>query len=121
MPLQRAEQVLLPFRNTLPTMRSLRLLCHSIFPGIRNFVSQGPKFLYGVATDVGGTADKVVYRNITFQDAFSRVPSVVACAQSTNPSTCSVSVANVTTAGFRIELWRSNTADTDIFWMAVGR
>ena len=40
MPLQRAEQVLLPFRNTLPTIRSLRLLCHSIFPGIRNFVSQ---------------------------------------------------------------------------------
>ena len=73
----------------------------------------------GIATDIGGTANTTVYRHINFPHAFSSVPSVVVCPQSTTPNNCSVSASSVTTSGFDIRLYRTNTANTDVFWIAI--
>lgn len=72
-----------------------------------------------MATNIGGTANTTVYRHVNLS-GFTQVPSVAVCPQSIAPNTCSVAVSNVTTAGFDIRLYRTNTADTDVFWTAIG-
>ena len=72
-----------------------------------------------MATSIGGTANKTVYRHVNLS-GFSQVPSVAVCPQSIAPNTCAAAVSNVTTSGFDIRLYRTNTANTDEFWIAIG-
>ena len=74
----------------------------------------------GIAEDIAGEADKTVYRAVTFPTAFSSAPRVVLTPVSSVPGNCAVGVSAVTATGFRIYLWRSNAASTDVHWIAVG-
>lgn len=85
----------------------------------QNGVNSMPKIKYGVATSIGGVANKTVYRHVNLS-GFSQVPSVAVCPQSTAPNTCAAAASNVTTSGFDIRLYRTNTANTDVFWIAIG-
>ena len=87
---------------------------------------QGPKgdpgatIQSGVALDIGGQANSTVYRVVNFPKAFSSAPRIALTPVSSVPGNCAVGVSAVSTTGFRIYLWRSNTADTDVHWIAVG-
>ena len=87
---------------------------------------QGPKgdpgatIQSGIAEDIGGQANSTVYRVVTFPTAFSSAPRVVLTPVSSVPGNCAVGVSAVTATGFRIYLWRSNAASTDVHWIAVG-
>lgn len=74
----------------------------------------------GIAEDIAGKADKTVYRTVTFPTAFSSAPRVVLTPVSIVPGNCAVGVSAVTATDFRIYLWRSNAASTDVHWIAVG-
>lgn len=74
----------------------------------------------GIAEDIAGQADSTVYRPVTFPTAFPSAPRVVLTPVSSVPGNCAVGVSAVTATGFRIYLWRSNTASTDVHWIAVG-
>ena len=87
---------------------------------------QGPKgdpgatIQSGIAEGIAGRADSTVYRTVTFPTAFSSAPRVVLTPVSSVPGNCAVGVSAVTATGFRIYLWRSNAASTDVHWIAVG-
>ena len=74
----------------------------------------------GVAEDIGGRANSTVYCVVTFPTAFSSAPRVALTPVSSVPGNCAVGVSAVTATGFRIYLWRSNAASTDVHWIAVG-
>lgn len=74
----------------------------------------------GIAEDIGGQADTTVYRAVTFPTAFASAPRIALTPVSTVPGNCAVGVSSVSRTGFRIYLWRSNTASTDVHWIAVG-
>ena len=74
----------------------------------------------GIAEDIAGKADKTVYRAVTFPTAFSSAPRVALTPVSSVPGNCAVGVSAVSATGFRIYLWRSNAASTDVHWIAVG-
>lgn len=87
---------------------------------------QGPKgdpgatIQSGIAEDIAGQANSTVYRTVTFPTAFPSAPRVVLTPVSSVPGNCAVGVSSVTATGFRIYLWRSNSASTDVHWIAVG-
>lgn len=74
----------------------------------------------GVAEDIGGQANSTVYRVVTFPTAFSSAPRIALTPVSSVPGNCAVGVSSVSRTGFRIYLWRSDTASTDVHWIAVG-
>lgn len=87
---------------------------------------QGPKgdpgatIQSGIAEDIAGQADSTVYRTVTFPTAFSSAPRIALTPVSSVPGNCAVGVSSVSRTGFRIYLWRLNTASTDVHWIAVG-
>ena len=87
---------------------------------------QGPKgdpgatIQSGIAEDIGGQANSTVYRVVTFPTAFSSAPRIALTPVSSVPGNCAVGVSSVSRTGFRIYLWRLNTASTDVHWIAVG-
>lgn len=106
-------------RDSISQAQSTASSAKSAAGAAQGAVNALPKIRHGVATDIGGTAGTTVYRHVNLS-GFSQVPAVVACPQSTSPDSCSVAVSNVTTTGFDIRLYRTNTADTDVFWIAIG-
>lgn len=65
-------------------------------------------------------ANAVTQKTVTFATAFENVPYVVACPQSAAPQNVSVGVDQITTTGFRISIYRTNTTSTVIQWHAIG-
>ena len=63
-------------------------------------------------------AKKVVSKKITFNPAFTSVPSVVVTPVTVTPQNVRASVSNITTTGAVIYLYRTNTIETNICWHA---
>lgn len=65
-------------------------------------------------------ADKVTSKAVTFSHTFSSAPNVVATAESAYPNAVSeVTVSNITTTGFTMNLLRTTNQVTNIFWIAM--
>lgn len=56
--------------------------------------------------------------NVTFPQAFTKVPKVAVTPVSSVPGKVSVGVGNRTTTGFTIFLYRTNAVDTNVTWIA---
>ena len=80
-----------------------------------------PVVQYGIERDIGASAGKTVHRRVNFARSYSSVPTVAVNISSQTPATCRAEAANVTTSYFDIYLYRDNTIDTDVSWLAVGR
>lgn len=66
------------------------------------------------------TAGSVTSKKVTFNHTFSSPPYVVATAESAYPNAVSeVTVSNVTTTGFTMNLLRTTNVATNIFWIAM--
>lgn len=65
-------------------------------------------------------ADQVTSKAVTFSHTFSSAPNVVATAESAYPNAVSeVTVSNITTTGFTMNLLRTTNVATNIFWIAM--
>lgn len=65
-------------------------------------------------------ADQVTSKTVTFSHTFSSAPNVVATAESAYPNAVSeVTVSNITTTGFTMNLLRTTNVATNIFWIAM--
>lgn len=71
---------------------------------------------------VNCTANTVSTATVTFSKPYASVPIVTVTAGSSSPGTVvqEVSVSNVTTTGFTICVYRTNTSATTIQWIAAG-
>ena len=78
-------------------------------------------FQYGKIS-VSCTANQVSTANVTFGREYKTMPIVVATAGSSSPGTVvqEVSVSNITYTGFTVCVYRTNTSETSIQWMAAG-
>lgn len=78
-------------------------------------------FQYGKVA-VQCTANTVSTANVTFEREYSTVPIVTLTAGSSAPGTAvqEVTVSNVTSTGFTVCVYRTNTSTTTIQWMAAG-
>lgn len=72
---------------------------------------------------VSCTANTVSTANVTFDRVYTTAPIVTLTAGSSAPGTAvqEVTVSNVTTTGFTINVYRTNTSATSINWMAAGQ
>ena len=79
-------------------------------------------FQYGKAT-VSCTANTVSTFNVTFAKTYKTMPIVTVTAGTSSPGSVvqEVSVSNVTYTGFTICVYRTNTSDTVVQWMAAGK
>lgn len=81
---------------------------------------QGGMTLAGVQA-ITPVASTPTSANVTFASAFPSAPKVVATPNTSVPGSevVEVSVDNITTTGCRLWVYRTNTATTDINWVAV--
>ena len=72
--------------------------------------------------NVSCTANTVSTANVTFEKAYLIAPIVTVTAGSSSPGTVvtEVTMSNVTTTGFTICVYRTNTSATSVHWIAVG-
>lgn len=76
---------------------------------------------HGRAT-VSCTANEVSSASVTFATVYKSAPTITLTAGSSAPGTSvvEVSISNVTTTGFDIRVYRTNTSSTTVHWIAVG-
>lgn len=73
----------------------------------------------GTATVKITVAKTTVSVNVTFNQAFTKVPIVVCTPYATSPVGTTWSVANITTTGFTIYCYRTTVANVGFRWIAV--
>lgn len=56
--------------------------------------------------------------NVTFPQAFTKVPNVVVSSNGASPSTTSVSAGAITTTGFTLYFYRTTQTNTYVSWIA---
>lgn len=76
--------------------------------------------VYGRASFTDLTANTTATSSITFDEVFSNPPVVMTTVNSSSPHQCNVGAGSVTTTGCNIYLNRTNTTDTNVFWVAIG-
>lgn len=76
--------------------------------------------IYGRTSFTGLTAKETKVSSITFNQSFTSAPFVMAIPNSSSPHQCRVGVGSVATTGCNIYLNRTNTTDTNVFWIAIG-
>ena len=77
-------------------------------------------FQRGKVAVVTTTANTTTTVHVTFDKAFNNIPVVVVSPLTSIPHECNASVLNITTEGFDIALYRTNTTTTYVNWIAVG-
>ena len=72
--------------------------------------------------NVDCTANTVSKADVTFAKTYASAPIVTLTAGSSAPGTAvtEVTVSNITTTGFTVCVYRTNTSTTTIQWIAVG-
>ena len=72
--------------------------------------------------NVNCTANTVSSANVTFEKTYASAPVITLTAGSSAPGTAvtEVTVSNVTTTGFTVNVYRTNTSITTIQWIAIG-
>lgn len=76
--------------------------------------------VYGRASFTGLTANTTATSSITFDEVFSNPPVVMTTVNSSSPHQSKTGAGSVTTTGCNIYLNRTNTTDTNVFWVAIG-
>lgn len=71
---------------------------------------------------VSCTANEVSSASVTFSKTYTSAPTITLTAGSSAPGTAvsEVCVSNVTTTGFDVRVYRTNTSVTTVHWIAVG-
>lgn len=64
------------------------------------------------------TANTVTSKDVTFPQEMETVPRVSLTVETAAPQNVSVGVSNISTTGFRINIYRVNTTTTAIQWLA---
>ena len=73
---------------------------------------------------VSPKADKVTTVSVTFPEAFAETPDIVLVSPVTTVPYTGVryaSASDYTTTGFNMHLYRTDTSETTVTWMAVGK
>lgn len=76
--------------------------------------------IYGRTSFTDLTANTTATSSITFDKAFANPPMVTAIPNSSSPHQCGVGAGNVSATGCNVYLNRTNTTDTNVFWIAIG-
>lgn len=93
----------------------------SIYSGSQSIANLGDyATIYSMAKFTNLTANTTKAINITFEQPFKVAPFITTTLNTGSPSQCSVGVTNVTTTGFTLNLTRTTTSDTSVFWKAEG-
>lgn len=73
--------------------------------------------------NVTPTANAPTAQHVSFSDAFAEDPTVVVSAVSAVPGTAvqAVSAANISTTGFDVYVYRTNSTVTAVMWIAAGK
>lgn len=77
--------------------------------------------IYGRTSFTGLTASTTATSKITFDKVqFANPPVVMVIPNSSSPHQCNVGAGSITTTGCNVYLNRTNTTDTNVFWIAIG-
>ena len=58
---------------------------------------------------------------VTFPEAFAFTPAVMVTPVTTVPDTLSAAPSDITTTGFKMQLFRTGTTATGVQWLAIGK
>lgn len=93
----------------------------SVYSGSQSIANLGDyATIYSIAKFTNLTANTTKIIDITFEQPFKVAPFITTTVNTKKPEQCSVGVTNVTTTGFTLNLTRTDTSDTSIFWKAEG-
>ena len=77
------------------------------------------KNLQSGKVSVKAKTKKVVKKKVTFPKPFTKIPIVTATLASVVPQKVELSVAEITTTGFSVVIYRTNDVSTDVNWIAT--
>ena len=75
---------------------------------------------YGKAEFTSITQDVTMKQTITYPVAFSLPPFISLTANSTSPHVISLGASSVTSSDFSLNMHRTSSLDTTVFWFAIG-
>lgn len=88
--------------------------------GANGLESSGYRIEIG-STAITPTAGDTVESDVTFDEAFSSTPYVFVSPSSSAPTAVEVTANGRSTTGFTISFYRSNSVQTTIMWLAIGK
>lgn len=66
-------------------------------------------------------AGVVTTLDVTFSEAFAFTPAVIVTPVTTVPDTLNAAPSDITTTGFKLQLYRTGTTTTGVQWLAIGK
>ena len=66
-------------------------------------------------------AGVVTTADVTFPEAYAYTPAVMVTPVTTVPNTISAAPSDITTTGFKVQLFRTGTTTTGVQWVAIGK
>ena len=81
---------------------------------------KAPNIQGGVVSVTPTSANTIKSQAFTFAEAFENVPVVMLVPRTTVPNAITCGVSNVSTTGFTVYMTRTNTTQTNFFYLAIG-